>query len=149
VQKGVPSSDRRLWASWATAAGLAAALRRFDGATVVMGEDPGIPRACLWVLATSGAKFSVPHDELAARLVRRYHLPVASVQVEQVTPFPALAEEVKEGGVDAGLYRPGAGDVLEYVELPSAPASERARARLRARLERLPLGPARRLLRRF
>lgn len=149
VQRAVPFSDRRRWAMWATAAGLAGALRKFERATVVVGEDPDVPLLCLRLLALGADGFSVPDDDLAQRLVRRHRVPARLVHVENVVPFPALPQGPGTAAMLVGLYDPAAAGSFQYVEMPPMAVRQRARARARARLERLPLGPARRLLRRL
>jgi hypothetical protein len=149
VQRAVPFSDRRPWATLATAAGLARAMRKFERATVVLAEDPEVPFPCLRLLAIGADRFSVPDEELARRLVRRHRVPARLVDVEQVAPFPALAEGAGTAARLVGVYDPAAGASLQYVEMPPMAIRQRARARVKGRLERLPLGPARRLLRRL
>lgn len=148
LEKGVPFSDPRPWAPWATAAGLALAFRKFSVVSVVVAQDPGVPRGCLALLALGGARFSVPDEQLARRLARRYHLPASRVQVEEVAPFPPVPPGSGDAPVMAGIFSPGSQAQLRYVDLDSGRPLERARQRVRARIERLPLGPARRVLRR-
>lgn len=145
VQRGVPFSDPRPWARWATAAGLALALRRFGQATVVMGEDPGAGRLGMMLLSRAGARFSTPDADLARRLTHRYGVPARAVEVEEVAGYPAIGCDRREpgGGVDGGLFAPGAGEQLVYVDLPTTTIKQR----LGARLHRSLPGPARRLLR--
>lgn len=144
VQRGVPFCDRRLWARWATAAGLAVAMKRFAEATVVLGEDPGIGVVGMGLLARGAACFSTPDEVLAQRLVSRYKIPARAVRLEPVAPFPAVDRPGGADGVpEGGLYGPGVREGLTFVELPSTSTAQR----LQERLQRTLPGPARRLLR--
>lgn len=145
VQQAVPFSDRRLGATWATALGLMMAMKRFGRATVVMGEDPDVGKTAVRLLARGGARFSVADEALAERLVQHYGLDAAAVAFEPVAPFPSARPDHAATSIpDRGLYAPGAGQHLTYVELPSTTAAQRARARL----DRMAPAPLRRFLRR-
>jgi hypothetical protein len=152
VQAGVPFSDPRPWARWATAAGLALAMRRFERAEVVFGEDPGIGALPMAFLAWGAGRISAPDQALADRLVKRYWLRGGRVAVDTVEPFPALPPGRGPGAGD-GLFDPAARPGLVYVDPPSTTTAQRARARFERRLpgfvRRLKVpGRARRLLRR-
>jgi hypothetical protein len=129
LQRGVPFSDPRPSQQMATALGLAAALRRFRRATLLIGEDPEVMRACFRILASAVDRFVVATPEDAGWLVKRYRLKPAIVGVEAVDPYPRVAD-----GVDlttAGLYQPGANTGLTVVQLPTTTLPDRARARAR------------------
>jgi hypothetical protein len=135
LQPGVPFSDPRPAQQIATAVGLAVALRRFERATLLVGEDPEVPPVCLQVLARVADHVSVPTPAIARRLVERYKLRPAKVIVEEVEPYPKPAY-----GVDieaAGLYAPGAEAGLTLVTLPTTSLADRARARARSRASSL------------
>ena len=102
LQRGVPFSDPRPSQQMATAVGLAAALRRFRRATLLVGEDPEVMPACFRILASAVERFVVATPEDASWLVKRYRLKPAIVVVEAVEPYPRVPD-----GVDlttAGLY---------------------------------------------
>ena len=131
LQKGVPFSDPRPAQQIATALGLAAALRRFERVTLLVGEDPEVLPVCLQVLAQAADHVSVATPAMSRRLVERYKLRPAKVAVEDVEPYPRLAYGVD---VDAtGLYAPGAEAALTLVTLPTTTLADRARARARSR----------------
>jgi hypothetical protein len=135
LQKGVPFSDSRPAQQIATAVGLAAALRRFERATLLVGEDPEVPPMCLQVLAQVADQVSAATPALARRLVEHYKLRPAKVTVEEVEPYPKPAY-----GVDmdaAGLYAPGADAGLTLVTLPTTSLADRARTRARSRASSL------------
>ena len=132
VQGGVPFSDGRRWARWATGAGLAVALRRFDRAEVVVGEDPGIGVVPMMLLAWAG-RVSAPDQELADRLVKGYWLRGGRVAVDPVEPFPAVAEG-RAAGTAGGLYDPAARPGLVFVDMPTTTTAQRVKARLERRL---------------
>jgi hypothetical protein len=118
LQEGAPFSDLRISQQLATAAGLAIALRRFRQASVVVGEDPGVLPACLWLLAEAAGECVTESDEAALELHERYRVPLWRVSVEEAEPFPAFPEGVEPP--TAGLYAPGAGRGLRVVEMPTA-----------------------------
>lgn len=134
VQPGVPFTDPRPWARWVTAAGLALAMRRFSEATVVMGEDPGLDRWAVALLAWGASSFSTPDDGLAHLLVDEYGVARGAVRAEPVAPFPAVTGSGADGVPNGGLYGPGARAGLTYVELPSTSVVQRVRARLQRAL---------------
>jgi hypothetical protein len=129
LQRGVPFSDPRPAQQLATAVGLAAAMRRFRRATLLVGEDPEVTPACFHILASAAERFVVATPEDASWLVKRYRLKPAAVAVEEVEPYPRFPD-----GVDpatAGLYQPGAGAGLTVVQLPTTTLKDRARVRAR------------------
>jgi hypothetical protein len=152
VQGGVPFSDGRAWARWATAAGLALAMRRFERAELVIGEDPDIGVLAMAFLSWGARRVSAPDQELADRLVKAYWLRGGRVDVDPVDPFPAVPAG-RGAGTGGGLYDPAARPGLVFVDLPPTTTAQRVRARLEGRLPgfvrrtKVP-GLARRLLRR-
>jgi hypothetical protein len=128
LQAGVPFSSPGPLEQLATALGLAAALRRFRRATLLVGEDPGVSPACMRVLARSVERISVATREDADRLAERYGALRGIVTVEEVDPYPMLPEGA--GPVTDGLYGPGGGNNLTVVELPTTTLAQRARSRL-------------------
>ena len=81
-------SDQRPAQQLATAFGLAAAMRRFRRATLLVGEDPKVTPACFHILASPAERFVVATPEDASWLVKRYRLKPAAVAVEEVEPLP-------------------------------------------------------------
>jgi hypothetical protein len=130
LQRGVPFSDPRPSQQMATAVGLAAAMRRFKRATLLVGEDPEIMPACFRILASAVDRFIVATPEEASGLVMRYRLKPAAVAVETVEPYPIFPDGVDAG--DAGLYRPGGSAGLTVVQLPTTTVADRARAKVRS-----------------
>ncbi len=130
LQRGVPFSDPRPSQQMATAVGLAAAMRRFRRATLLVGEDPEIMPACFRILASAVDRFIVATPEEASGLVKRYRLKPAAVAVETVEPYPMFPDGVDAGA--AGLYRPGGAAGLTVVQLPPTTVADRARARIRS-----------------
>jgi hypothetical protein len=129
LQRGVPFADPRPSQQMATAVGLAAALRRFRRATLLVGEDPEVMPACFRILASAVERFVVASPDDASGLAKQYRLKPAMVVVEAVEPYPRFPD-----GVDtatAGLYAPGAGTGLTVVQLPATTLADRARARTR------------------
>ena len=139
LQRGVPFSDPRPSQQLATAVGLAAALRRFRRATLLVGEDPEVMPACFRILASAVERFIVATPEEASWLVKQYRLKPAAVAVEEVERYPRLPD-----GVDpatAGLYRPGSGAGLTVVQLPTTTLADRAAPGRGGRGGALHLGP--------
>ena len=97
LQRGVPFSDPRPSQQMATAVGLAAAMRRFRRATLLVGEDPEIMPACFRILASAVDRFIVATPEEASGLVKRYRLKPAAVAVETVEPYPMFPDGVERG----------------------------------------------------
>jgi hypothetical protein len=129
LQRGVPFADPRPSQQMATAAGLAAALRRFRRATLLVGEDPEVMPACFRILASAVEKFVVATPDDATWLAKRYRLKPGMVVVETVEPYPRFPDGVD--ATTAGLYRPGASAGLTVVQLPATSVADRARARAR------------------
>jgi hypothetical protein len=127
LQRGAPFSDLRAPQQLATALGLALALRRFQRASVVLGEDPGIMPACLWLLAEAAGECVAESDEAAIALHEHYKVPLWRISVEETEPFPAFPEGVEPSS--AGLYAPGGARGLTVVEMPAATLVQRLRAR--------------------
>jgi len=127
VQQGAPFCDLRPPQQVATAVGLAAALRRFRRASVVVGEDPGVMPTCLWLLALAAGECVVASDEAALSVHERYKVPLWRVSVEEVEPFPAFPEGVEPS--TAGLYCPSWGRGLTLVEMPTTALAQRLKAR--------------------
>jgi hypothetical protein len=130
LQRGVPFSDPRPTQQMATAAGLAAAMRRFRRATLLVGEDPDVLPACFRILAGAVDRFIVATPEEADWLVERYRLKPAAVAVETVEPYPLFPDGVEPGAT--GLYRPDGGAGLTVVLQPTTTVADRARARARS-----------------
>jgi hypothetical protein len=128
LQSGVPFSSAGALEQLATALGLAVAMRRFRRATLLVGEDPGVSRACMKALARSVDHISVATREDADRLVERYGALRGIVTVDEVDPYPMLPEGA--GPVTGGLYGPGGGSNLTVVELPTTTLAQRASSRL-------------------
>jgi hypothetical protein len=127
LQPGVPFSSSDPLEEMATAVGLAIALHRFKRASLVVGEDPAISPAAFKVLAHGAGECVVSTHEARRRLEERYHLRPGLVVVEEVEPYPALAEGSEPPS--SGLYGPGSGRGLTVVELPTTTLSQRARTR--------------------
>jgi hypothetical protein len=136
VQAGVPFFDLRPLHQVATAQGLALGLRRFKRATLVVGEDPALLWPCFRTIARSVDECIVASDESALALARRYRLPIGSITVREVDPFPAFP--TGDEALTGGLYRPGGAGGLTVVELPTTTLAQRARARARLSRSMLP-----------
>ena len=128
LQSGVPFSSPGPLEQLATALGLAVAMHRFRGATLLVGEDPGVSPVCMRVLARSVEQIHVASREDADRLVLRYGALRGIVTVHEVDPYPMLPEGA--GPATDGLYGPGGGRNLTVVELPTTTLGQRARSRL-------------------
>lgn len=128
LQSGVPFSSAGPLEQFATALGLAVAMRRFRRATLLVGEDPGVSAACMKVLASSAEQIRVASREDADRLAERYGALRGIVTVEDVDPYPMLPEGA--GPETGGLYGPGGGRNLTVVELPTTTLAQRVRSRL-------------------
>jgi hypothetical protein len=128
LQSGVPFSSPGPLEQFATALGLAVAMRRFRRATILVGEDPGVSPACMKVLARSVERISVSSREDAERLTERYGALRGIVTVEEVDPYPMLPEGA--GPETDGLYGPGGASHLTVVALPTTTLAQRARSRL-------------------
>jgi len=136
----VPFSDRGFWPQLATAAGLAAAMRRFKRVTLIVAEDPEIMPTCMRAVVYGSRRCTVTRIADAGPLAEHYRLRPGSVDVTEVGPYPmASAATVPD---DAGLYRPGGEAGLVVVELPGNTVAQR----LRARAQRGRAGVLRRLL---
>jgi hypothetical protein len=127
LQRGVPFSDPRPSQQIVTAVGLAVALRRFERAALLVGEDPEVLPMCLQLLARAVDHVSVATPAMARQLVERYKLRPANVTVEEVEPYPKVPYGVD---VDAtGLYAPGSEAGLTLVTVPTTSMADRVRAR--------------------
>jgi len=132
VQRGAPFSELEPAKQMATAAGLVVALRRFERATLVVGEDPGTMRACLKAIAKVADCVVVAAGEAGGAVQKRYKLSPGAVCVEEVEPYPAFPVGVEAEA--AGLYRPEVRRGLSVVDLPSTTLAQRARVRVRGRV---------------
>jgi len=129
LQRGVPFSDPQPSQQITTALGLAAAMRRFRRATLLVGEDPEVLPACFKIMAAAVDRFVVATPQEAASLVKQYGLKPGAVAVEPVEPYPRFPEGVELS--TAGLYKPGAGTGLTVVQTPTTTLTDRARTRVR------------------
>ena len=129
VQRGAPFTDLRGPQQLATAAGLAAAMRTFRRATLVIGEDPDIMAPCLWALTAAARECVVNSEEAARRLHQRYKVPLGALSVEEPEPYPPLAPGIEPS--TTGLYSPAAASGVAVVQVPATTLGERARSRAR------------------
>lgn len=128
VQPGVPFLDLKYSQQAAATAGLIMAFRRFQRATLVIGEDPGLFRPCFRALAGAVDQVIASTDEQARQVSTRYKLLAGTVTVEEVEPYPCLPPGA--GPEVTGLYRPRSGRGLTLVEMPATTVAERVRARV-------------------
>lgn len=128
LQRGVPFCDMRPAQQLATAAGLVWGFRKYQIATLVVGEDPGILRICMRLLAGAAAKVVAPTQELADRLTGHYKLASSCVVLEENgTGYPAVPQGIEPSAL--GLFRPGAAHSISVVDMPATTLGQRVRAR--------------------
>jgi hypothetical protein len=127
LQAGVPFLALRYPEQLATAAGLAIGLRRFPRATLVVGEDPAVPRPCFKLLTSAVDEVVVSTESSAAHLSSRYNLPARILTVEEVDAYPMYPAGVEPE--TAGLYSSRGSRGLTLVEMPAGSLVGRVRAR--------------------
>jgi len=102
-------------------------MKRFERATLVIGEDPRIMPSCLRSLMGAAEACIVSSEESARLIAERYHFSRGSLCVEEAEEYPALPAGVEPES--AGLYRPSMARGLTVVPLPATTIAQRARAR--------------------